>query len=139
MKELEKAIEQLEKENSKIEKAQNRAKQLNQKISNLKRSADTQRKIKKGGVFEKFEREITGMQEDTDNNLVYAFLDYVLSHARNREKLKELTEIHLKEQGANNTETEEIENPNDENDKLDNQKVENSDEDMEADFLESED
>lgn len=120
MKELEKAIEQLEKENSKIEKAQNRAKQLNQKISNLKRSADTQRKIKKGGVFEKFEREITGMQEDTDNNLVYAFLDYVLSDARNREKLKELTEIHLKEQGANNTETEEIENPNDENDKLDN-------------------
>ena len=29
MKELEKAIEQLERENSKIEKAQNRAKQLN--------------------------------------------------------------------------------------------------------------
>ena len=31
MKELEKAIEQLEKENTKIEKAQNRAKLLNQK------------------------------------------------------------------------------------------------------------
>ncbi len=66
MKELEKAIEQLEKENSKIEKSQNRVKQLNQKISKLKRSADTQRKIKKGGVFEAFEREITGSQEDTD-------------------------------------------------------------------------
>ena len=64
MKELEKAIEQLEKENSKIEKAQNRAKQLNQKISKLKRSADTQRKVKKGGVFESFEREITGRQGD---------------------------------------------------------------------------
>lgn len=33
MKELEKAIEQLKKENNKIEKAQNRAKQLNQKIN----------------------------------------------------------------------------------------------------------
>ena len=36
MKELEKAIEQLEKENTKIEKAQNRAKLLNQKINKLK-------------------------------------------------------------------------------------------------------
>ncbi|MGP1412105.1 MAG: hypothetical protein ACTTKD_09775 [Peptoanaerobacter stomatis] len=98
MKELEKAIEQLERENSKIEKSQNRVKQLNQKISKLKRSADTQRKIKKGGVFEAFEREITGSQEDTDNDIVYDFLDYVLSDNRNREKLKELTEIHLREQ-----------------------------------------
>ena len=97
MKELEKAMEQLEKENNKIEKAQNRAKQLNQKISKLKRSADTQRKIRKGGVFEAFEREITGMQEETNNDLIYAFLDYVLSDNRNREKLKELTEIHLRE------------------------------------------
>ena len=79
MKELEKAIEQLEKENSKIEKAQNRAKQLNQKISKLKRSAETQRKVRKGGVFEAFEREITGRQEETNNDLIYAFLDYVLS------------------------------------------------------------
>lgn len=55
-------MEQLEKENNKIEKAQNRAKQLYQKISKLKRSADTQRKIKKGGVVEVFEREITGRQ-----------------------------------------------------------------------------
>ena len=97
MKELEKAIEQLEKENSKIEKAQNRAKQLNQKISKLKRSAETQRKVQKGGVFEAFEREITGGQEDTNNDLIYAFLDYVLSDNRNREKLKELTEIHLRD------------------------------------------
>ena len=97
MKELEKAIEQLEKENNKIEKAQNRAKQLNQRISKLKRSADTKRKITKGGVFEVFEREITGMQEETNNDLIYAFLDYVLSDNRNREKLKELTEIHLRE------------------------------------------
>ena len=97
MKKLEKAIEQLEKENSKIEKAQNRAKQLNQKISKLKRSAETQRKVRKGGVFEAFEREITGRQEDTNNDLIYAFLDYVLYDNRNREKLKELTEIHLRE------------------------------------------
>ena len=47
MKELEKAMEQFERENNKIEKAQNRAKQLNQKISKLKRSAETQRKVKK--------------------------------------------------------------------------------------------
>ena len=96
MKELEKAIEQLEKENTKIEKAQNRAKLLNQKINKLKRSAETKRKIEKGGVLEAFEREITGRQEETNNDLIYAFLDYILSDNGNREKLKELTEIHLK-------------------------------------------
>ena len=136
MKELEKAIEQLEKENNKIEKAQNRAKLLNQKINKLKRSAETKRKIEKGGVFEAFEREITGRQEDTNNDLVYAFLDYVLSDNRNREKLKELTEIHLRDKEID---LEETKNPDDENTKLDNQKVENLGEDMEDDFLESED
>jgi sugar-specific transcriptional regulator TrmB len=136
IKELEKAMEQLKKENNKIEKAQNRAKQLNQRINKLKRSAETQRKIRKGGVFEAFEREITGRQEDTNNDLIYAFLDYVLSDNRNREKLKELTEIHIKDKEID---VEETKNPDDENDKLDNQKVENSDEDMEDDFLENED
>ena len=99
MKELEKAIDQLKKENDRIEKAQNRAKLLNQKINKLKRNAETKRKVQKGGVFEAFEREITGRQEDTNNDLIYAFLDYVLSDNRNREKLKELTEIHLKDKG----------------------------------------
>ncbi|HEL2219017.1 TPA: hypothetical protein TYI97_001627 [Streptococcus suis] len=136
MKELEKVMEQIEKEADKIEKAQNKMKLLNQKKNKLKRSAETQRKIKKGGVFEAFEREITGMQEETNNDLIYAFLDYVLSDNRYREKLKELTEIHLKDRGID---IEETENPYDENDKLDNQKEENLDEDMEADFLESED
>ena len=97
MKELEKAIDQLKKENDRIEKAQNRAKLLNQKINKLKRNAETKRKVQKGGVFEAFEREITGMQEDTNNDLIYAFLDYVLSDNQNREKLKELTELHLRE------------------------------------------
>ena len=97
MKELEKAIVQLKKENDRIEKAQNRAKLLDQKINKLKRNAETKRKVQKGGVFEAFEREITGMQEETNNDLIYAFLDYVLSDNRNREKLKELTEIHLRE------------------------------------------
>ena len=97
MKELEKAMDQLKKENDRIEKAQNRAKLLNQKINKLKRNAETKRKVQKGGVFEAFEREITGRQEDTNNDLIYAFLDYVLSDNRNREKLKELTEIHLRE------------------------------------------
>ena len=97
MKELEKVIDQLKKENDRIEKAQNRAKLLNQKINKLKRNAETKRKVQKGGVFEAFEREITGMQEETNNDLIYAFLDYVLSDNRNREKLKELTEIHLRE------------------------------------------
>lgn len=128
MKELEKAIEQLEKENSKIEKSQNRVKQLNQKISKLKRSADTQRKIKKGGVFESFEREITGRQEDTDNDLVYAFLDYVLSDNSNREKLKELTEIHLREQETGNVENE---NLYDENIRLEDEETQNTDKDTE--------
>ena len=97
MKELEKAIDQLKKENDRIEKAQNRAKLLNQKINKLKRNAETKRKVEKGGVFEKFEKQITGAEESTDNDLIYAFLDYVLSDNRNREKLKELTEIHLRE------------------------------------------
>ena len=97
MKELEKAIDQLKKENDRIEKAQNRAKLLNQKINKLKRNAETKRKVQKGGVLEAFEREITSMQEETNNDLIYAFLDYVLSDNRNREKLKELTEIYLRE------------------------------------------
>ena len=48
-------------------------------------------------MFEAFEREITGMQEETNNDLIYAFLDYVLSDNRYREKLNELTEINLKD------------------------------------------
>ena len=136
VKELEKAIEQLEKENSKIEKAQNRAKQLNQKIGKLKRSADTQRKIKKGGMFEAFEREITGRQEDTDNDLVYDFLDYVLLDNRNREKLRELTKIHLSKQEADNIETENLDN---ENISLEGAETQNTDKDMEDEFLENED
>ena len=39
---------------------------LKQKKSKLKRSADTKRKVEKGGVFEAFERKITGRQEDTN-------------------------------------------------------------------------
>lgn len=136
MKELEKIIEKIEKEADKIEKAQNKMKLLNQKKNQLKRSAETQRKIKKGGVFEAFEREITGRQEDTNNDLIYTFLDYVLSDNRNRKKLKELTEINLKNRGID---IEETKNPDDENDGLDNQKVENLGEDMEDDFLERED
>ena len=97
MKELENVMSQLEKETKKKEQAENKIKQLRQKKSQLKRKADTKRKVEKGGVFEAFEREITGMQEETNNDLIYAFLDYVLSDNRNREKLKELTEIHLKE------------------------------------------
>ena len=112
MKELEKAIDQLKKENDKIEKAQNRAKLLNQKINKLKRNAETKRKVQKGGVFEGFEREITGMQEETNNDLIYAFLDYVLSDNRNREKLKELTEIHLREKEISTEESSNLEEEN---------------------------
>ena len=97
MKELENVMSQLEKETKKKEQAENKIKQLRQKKSQLKRKADTKRKVEKGGVFEAFEREITGMQEETNNDLIYAFLDYVLSDNRNREKLKELTEINLRE------------------------------------------
>ena len=111
-KELEKAIDQLKKENDRIEKAQNRAKLLNQKINKLKRNAETKRKVQKGGVFEAFEREITGRQEDTNNDLIYAFLDYVLSDNQNREKLKELTEIHLREKEISLEENQNLEEEN---------------------------
>ena len=97
MKELENVMSQLEKETKKKEQVENKIKQLRQQKSQLKRKADTKRKVEKGGVFEKFEKQITGAEESTDNDLIYAFLDYVLSDNRNREKLKELTEIHLKE------------------------------------------
>ena len=97
MKELENVMNQLEKETKKKEQVENKIKQLRQKKSQLKRKADTKRKVEKGGVFEKFEKQITGAEESTDNDLIYAFLDYVLSDNRNREKLKELTEIHIKE------------------------------------------
>ena len=112
MKELEKAIDQLKKENDRIEKAQNRAKLLNQKINKLKRNAETKRKVQKGGVFEAFEREITGRQEDTNNDLIYDFLDYVLSDNRNREKLKGLTEIHLREKEISLEENQNLEEEN---------------------------
>jgi len=114
MKELEKAIDQLKKENDRIEKAQNRAKLLNQKINKLKRNVETKRKVQKGGVFEAFEREITGMQEETNNDLIYAFLDYILSDNRNREKLKELTEIHLREKEISLEENSNFEEPTEE-------------------------
>ncbi|VJF94297.1 Uncharacterised protein [Streptococcus pneumoniae] len=97
MKELENVMSQLERESKKKEQAENKIKLLKQKKSKLKRNADTKRKVQKGGVFETFEREITGMQEETNSDLIYAFLDYVLSDNRNREKLKKLTEIHLGE------------------------------------------
>lgn len=67
-------------------------------------------------MFEKFERQITGAEENTDNDLIYAFLDYVLSDNRNREKLKELTEIHLREKGSVFEENLNIEDENMEDD-----------------------
>lgn len=139
MKELENVISQLEKETKKKEQAENKIKQLRQKKSHLKRKADTKRKVEKGGVFEAFEREITGRQEDTDNDLVYAFLNYVLSDNRNREKLKELTEIHLREQEDDNTEVEKTENPNDENISLEYAEAKTTDSNIEDELLESED
>lgn len=112
MNEMEKILKNLEKVTKKKEQAEHQIRLLNKQKSEVKRKSDTKRKIEKGGVFEKFEREITGMQEDTNNDLIYAFLDYVLSDNKNREKLKEFTEIHLKEQGID---IEEMENFVDEN------------------------
>ena len=127
MKELENIKSQMEKEMKKREQAENRIKLLKQKEKQVKRSKETQRKIRKGGVFEAFEREITGMQEETNNDLIYAFLDYILSNNKNREKLKELTDIHLKEQGID---VEELKKFYDENDSLEDTKTENTDEEM---------
>ena len=112
MKELDNVMSQLEKETKKKEQAENKIKQLRQKKSQLKRKADTKRKVEKGGVFEKFEKQITGVEENTDNDLIYAFLDYVLSDNRNREKLKELTEIHLREKEISLEENSNLEEEN---------------------------
>ena len=116
MKELENVMSQLEKETKKKEQAENKIKQLRQKRNRLKRNADTKRQVEKGGVFEKFERQITGAEENTDNDLMYAFLDYVLSDNGNREKLKELTEIHLRKKGTSIEENSIIEAENFEDD-----------------------
>ena len=136
MKELENVMNQLERETKKKEQAENKIKQLRQKKSQLKRKLDTKRKVEKGGVFEAYEREITGRQEDTGNDLVYNFLDYILSDNDNREKLKEFTEIHLREKEADNVENENLDN---ENIGLENVKTRNTDKDIENEFLESKD
>lgn len=112
MKELDNVISQLEKETKKKEQAENKIKLLKQKKSKLKRSADTKRKVEKGGIFEKFERQITGAEENTDNDLIYAFLDYVFSDNRYREKLKELTEKYLSEREISLEKTSNTENEN---------------------------
>ena len=112
MKELDNVISQLEKETKKKEQAENNIKLLKQKKSKLKRSADTKRKVEKGGIFEKFERQITGAEENTDNDLIYAFLDYVFSDNRYREKLKELTEKYLGEREISLEKTSNTENEN---------------------------
>ncbi len=96
MKNLEKQLEMLERENRKKEQAQNRIKQIKKKINEEKRKTETHRKIIKGGVFEKFEREITGKQELTTNDEIYQFLDFIFSDDRNRNKLKEITENKIK-------------------------------------------
>ena len=116
MKELENVMNRLEKETKKKEQAENKIKQLRQKRNRLKRNSDTKRKVEKGGVFEKFEKQITGAEENTDNDLMYAFLDYVFSDNRNREKLKELTEIHLRKKGTSIEENSIIEAENFEDD-----------------------
>ena len=112
MKELDNVMRKLEKATKKKERAENEIKLLKQKQSKLKRNTETKRKVQKGGVFEAFEREITGVQEETNNELIYAFLDYVLSDNRNREKLKELTEIHLREKEISLEENQNLEEEN---------------------------
>ncbi len=112
MKKLYNVISKLEKETRKKELAENKIRQLRQKKSQLKRKADTKRKVEKGGVFESFEREITGSQEDTDNDLVYEFLDYVLSDNRNREKLRQHTEIYSREQKTGSVENQNLDSEN---------------------------
>ena len=112
MKKLYNVISKLEKETRKKELAENKIRQLRQKKSQLKRKANTKRKVEKGGVFESFEREITGSQEDTDNDLVYEFLDYVLSDNRNREKLRQHTEIYSREQKTGSVENQNLDSEN---------------------------
>ena len=112
MKKLYNVISKLEKETRKKELAENKIRQLRQKKSQLKRKADTKRKVEKGGVFESFEREITGSQEDTDNDLVYEFLDYVLSDNRNREKLRQHTEIYSREQKTGSVDNQNLDSEN---------------------------
>lgn len=92
MNKMEKILNNLEKVTKKKEQAEHQIRLLNKQKNEVKRKSDTKRKIEKGGVFEKFEREITGMQERTTSDEVYVFLDLVFSDEKNREKLREITE-----------------------------------------------
>ncbi|MGP1439887.1 MAG: hypothetical protein ACTTJ3_04010 [Treponema sp.] len=136
MKELEKVIGDIEEIDKRMEQMGKKRKLLNQKKTQIQRKAETKRKIEKGGVFEAFERQITAGQEITNKNLVYDFLDYVLSDNRNREKLKQLTENHLKQQELD---IEETENPDNENDDAGSKEIKKADEEMQNNLSESED
>lgn len=70
MNKMEKILKNLEKVTKKKEQVEHQIRLLNKQKSEVKRKSDTKRKIEKGGVFEKFEREITGMQEETNNDLI---------------------------------------------------------------------
>ena len=85
-------------------------------------------------MFEAFEREITGRQEDTNNDLIYTFLDYVLSDNRYREKLKQLTEINLQQQELD---AEESKQPDNKIGKVGSKETKKSDEEMRNNFSES--
>ena len=111
MNKMEKILNNLEKVTKKKEQAEHQIRLLNKQKNEVKRKSDTKRKIEKGGVFEKFEREITGMQERTTSDEVYAFLDLVFSDEKNREKLREITEKKIQ---SLETESQEILNLNQE-------------------------
>lgn len=111
MNKMEKILNNLEKVTKKKEQAEHQIRLLNKQKNEVKRKSDTKRKIEKGGVFEKFEREITGMQERTTSDEVYVFLDLVFSDEKNREKLREITEKKIQ---SLETESQEILNLNQE-------------------------
>ena len=111
MNKMEKILNNLEKVTKKKEQAAHQIRLLNKQKNEVKRKSDTKRKIEKGGVFEKFEREITGMQERTTSDEVYVFLDLVFSDEKNREKLREITEKKIQ---SLETESQEILNLNQE-------------------------
>ncbi len=64
--------------------------------NDLKRKASTKRKIEKGGAFETFERQFTGMQEETSAKVIEEFLKYVFSNDEYKQRLIQITDKHLK-------------------------------------------
>ncbi len=97
MTELERVEEKLKKAELEEQQAKNKKKQIKKEINAIKKKQETQRKIKKAEVLERFEKNITGKQKETSGEEIEKFIEYVFYKEVYKEKLNEFTEEYLNE------------------------------------------